>query len=165
MRISYVSTARIDLCVLYVHVKTSWSDEIIIILDVMKIDLNKSFLKRLWGFDYGKLKDTTKFLRRNKSWNFKKNLNRGWMMSFSIEGLWGVNQTRQGTGLRYIHSEVVQQAAILTIWDHYLSNAHVEREVWRWWVESVFFCESGFLDVILCRFVDILKTIIDKRPI
>ena len=58
----------------------------------------------------------------------KDKLNCGWMMSCSIEGLWGVNQTRQETCLRYIQSEVVRQSAIFTIRDHYLSNAHVERE-------------------------------------
>ena len=38
----------------------------------------------------------------------------------------------------------------------------VEREDWRWWVELVFFCKSGFLNVVMWLFVDVLRPFMIK---
>ena len=72
------------------------------------MELNKTFLRRLWGIYYSNIEDALKVWSRNNFWDSNNKLNHGWMASRLIKGWWEVNKIRWETGPRYVQSEVVQ---------------------------------------------------------
>ena len=70
----------------------------------------------------------------------------------------GVDKIRRETGTRYIQSEFVQLTSLLKIWYHYLSRYTQKERTEGDESNYICFCKIGFLDVMMWRFVDVLKT-------
>ena len=87
------------------------------------------------------------------------------LIHVQLEGCRVLDCIRWETDKDYIHNEVFQLTALLTMWDHYLSiylsKESTEGDDLN--QEKVF--DSGFLDVMIRCFVGVINSIHDKIPI